>query len=131
MSWLGYVVLAVLAVFAANTLWVLLGSRQLRGRSVGDLTTIYPELAEHRGKAAIYCYSADCGPCRRITPTIDVLRAEHPKLLKLNIAERGAEARRLGIQATPTILLIEDGKILKALVGAHGLGALKVFLGAA
>jgi hypothetical protein len=34
MSWLGYSVLAVLAVFAANALWVLLGSRQLRGRSV-------------------------------------------------------------------------------------------------
>jgi thioredoxin 1 len=129
-SWLGYFVLAFLAVLAANALWVLLGSRQLRGRSVEDLAGIDPELGNHWGKAAIYCYSADCGPCRRIAPAIDALRVEHPELLKLNIAERASEARRLGIQVTPTILLIEDGKILKALVGVHGFWALKVFLGA-
>jgi thioredoxin 1 len=131
MSWPGYLALATLAFLAANALWVLLASRQLRGRSVADLAMIYPELSGHQGKAVIYCYSADCGPCRRITPAIDALRAEHPNLIKLDVAERPAEARRLGIRATPTLLLVEDGRVLKALVGAHGLGAVKVFLGSA
>ncbi len=131
MSWLGYLVLAILAFFAAKVLWTLLAGRQLRGRSVSDLAAIYPELAEHRGKAAVYCFSANCGPCRRLTPAIDVLRAEHPNLLKLDLADHAAEGRRLGIQATPTILLVEAGKVLKALIGAHGIWALKVLLGSA
>ena len=122
MSWPGYLVFAILALFAAYVLWILLASRQLRGRSVVDLAAIYPELANHQGKAAIYCYSTHCGPCRHMTPAIDALRAEHPNVLKLDHRRTPGRGRRLGVQATPTVLLVEDGKVLKALVGAHGLG---------
>lgn len=130
MSWPGYLAIAATALFAGHALWVLLATRQLRGRSVEGLSGLFPELAGHRGKAALYCYSDHCGPCKRITPVIDALSAEHPLLFKLDIGKHPAEARGLGIQATPTILLIEDGQVLKALVGPQGLAALRVFLSA-
>jgi len=131
MSWPGYLALAILSLLVANALWIRLANRQLRGRSVTDLVSVDPALANQRGKAAIYCYSAQCGPCRSLTPAIDALRADYPSLFKLDVAEHSAEARRLGIQAVPTILLIEDGQVLKALLGTRCLPALRTFLGAA
>ena len=111
-------------------LWIALATRGLRGRPVTDLVELFPELANHQGKAAIYCYSTHCGPCRHMTPAIEALRQKHSNVLELDIGAHPAEALRLGVQATPTVLLVEDGQILKALLGAHGLGALKIFLGA-
>jgi len=131
MSWPGYLVLAILALFGGYMLWIALATRQLRGRSVVDLAGLFPELANHQGKAVIYCYSTHCGPCRHMTPAIEALRQKHSNVLKLDIGAHPVEALRLGVQATPTVLLVEDGQILKALLGAHGLGALKIFLGAA
>jgi thioredoxin 1 len=131
MSWPGYLTLAILALFGAYALWSVLATRQLRGRSVSELSELYPQLADHRGKAAIYCYSAHCGPCRSIAPAVDALAEERPNLFKLDIGAHPAAARRLGVQATPTTLLIEDGRVLKAVLGTHGLGAIKVFLGPA
>jgi thioredoxin 1 len=129
MSWPGYLTLAVLALFAAYALWSAFATKQLRGRFVSDLSELYPQLADHRGKAAIYCYSAHCGPCRSLAPAIDALAREQPNLFKLDIGAHSVVARRLGVQVTPTTLLIEDGRILKAVVGTQGLGAIKVFLG--
>jgi len=145
MSELGYLVLVALAVLAATMLRLLLASRPLRGRPISDLASLFPQLGPGQspdqgqvqsqgnrwGKAAIYCYSRHCGPCRRLTPAIDTLREAHPNLLKLDVAEHPAEARRLGIQVTPTILLVEHGRVLKAIVGAQGLAAVKVFLDSA
>ena len=130
MSWPGYLVFAILALFGGYMLWIAMCTPQLGGRSVVDLAGLFPELANHQGKAAIYCYSTHCGPCRHMTPAIEALRQKHSNVLKLDIGAHPVEALRLGVQATPTVLLVEDGQILKALLGAHGLGALKIFLGA-
>jgi thioredoxin-like negative regulator of GroEL len=78
----------------------------------------------------LYCHSEYCGPCRHLTPAVDAPRRTHANLRKLDIAEGQGEVRQPGIQVTPTILLIEDGRIPKALVGANGPPALKIFLGA-
>ena len=129
MSWPGYLTLAVVALLAGNALWALLATRQIRGRSVASLTGLFPDLDAVRGKAAIYCYSAHCGSCRRLTPIIADLRCNHPNLFMLDVGAHPAEARDIGVSATPTVLLLDDGVVLKAVLGAQGLGSLKVFLG--
>jgi hypothetical protein len=108
-----------------------LATKQLRGRSTRDLAKFISRLAEHRGKAAIYCYSAHGGPCRSLVPVVDVLTRKRPNLFQIDIGAQPAVARRMGEQATPTDLLVEDGRIQKAVLEARGLGAIKIFLGQA
>ena len=131
MLWVGYLTLATTALLVGHTLWILLGSRQLRGRPVVDSADLFPWLADPCAKRALYCYREHCGPCRHLTPLMDALRLTNANPYKLDVARYPGTARQLGIQATPTILLIEDGRILKAQVGANGLPALKAFLGGA
>jgi hypothetical protein len=57
------------------------------------------------------------------------LQASHPNVFKLDIARNVGEARAIGIRVTPTTLLVEDGKVLKVLLGAGAVPAVEVFLG--
>jgi len=62
-----------------------------------------------------------CGPCRALTPIIEAT-AEHygdaVRVLKLNVDESPAVARRYGIRGIPTLILFQDGAEKERIVGA-------------
>lgn len=129
MSWAGYLALGLTAVLVGQLLWVRMRSARIKGRSVADLAELFPDLAENRGRAVIYCYTEHCAPCRTLTPLIDRLRDQHGNLFKLDVQRHPQLARKLGIASTPTTLLVENGTIIKALLGAGAIRSLEVFLG--
>jgi thioredoxin-like negative regulator of GroEL len=129
MSWVGYLFLTLSALLVGQALWVKLASGAMRGKSVAALAEVFPELRA-QGRAAIYCHSAHCAPCRRLTPALAELEQGHAHLYRLDIGTHPALARRLGVRATPTTLLVEDGRVLKVIVG-DPLPALRTFLPAA
>ena len=128
MSWQALLVLAPIVLMVAYVLWTALATQSVRGRSVVMLETALPGLRTQRAKAVVYCFSNYCGPCRKLTPRIDRLRQEHANVFKLDVGRYPREARAVGVQATPTTLLVEDGKVLKALLGLGAIGAIEVFL---
>lgn len=128
MSWAGYLVLAFVGLTLGYMLWAGLSARTVKGQSVDPLETALPGLAAQRSRAVIYCYSEHCGPCRKMAPDVDRLAAVHPNLFKLDVTRYHREGRAIGIRATPTTLLVEDGKVLKALLGAGAVPAIEVFL---
>lgn len=128
MSWIGYLMLVLVALAVAYILWTGLTADNMTGKPVDALDPALPGLAGHRAKAVIYCYSQHCPPCRRMAPDIERLRKQHPNVFKLDISRHAREARAIGIRATPTTLLVEDGKVLKALLGAGAVPAIEVFL---
>lgn len=131
MSWAGYLMLGLVALTVAYILWTGLSSDNMIDKPVELLDSSLPGLAAHRAKAVIYCYSHHCPPCRRMAPDIVRLQEKHPNVFKLDISLHAKESRAIGIRATPTTLLVEDGKVLEALLGAGAIPAIEVFLGAA
>lgn len=131
MSWPGYLALGLTAILVGHLLWVRVRSTRIQGRSVTDLTELFPELGEARGRAVIYCYTEHCAPCRKMTPMIDRLHEQYRNLFKLDVQGHPQLARKLGISATPTTLLVEDGTVVKVLLGAGAVRSLEVFLGSA
>jgi thioredoxin 2 len=64
-----------------------------------------------------------CGPCRMISPALEeVARRQRGrlKLVKVNVDESPATARRFGVQGIPTLLLFRDGRLVDRSVGARG-----------
>lgn len=127
MSWAGYLFLAVSALVIAHALWIKLASGRIRGKSIAELTSVFPDLAGYQGRAVIYCHSAHCGPCRRLTPAIEALAERRARLYRLDLGTHAEAARALGIRATPTSLLVEDGQVLKVILG-DPLRAIETFL---
>ncbi len=130
MSWVGYLILTLTALLAGQLLWVRWASLRIRGRSVAGLAGRFPVLGSGRGRAVIYCYRADCGPCRQMAPLMDRLGAQYPNLIRLDLEAEPEVARQLGIRATPTTLLVEDGNVTQVLLGSAAARAAAQFLGA-
>ncbi len=68
-----------------------------------------------------------CGPCRRLTPTVEALAKEMSGKVvvgKMNVDEN-ALPRQFNIMGIPTLLLFKQGKIVESVVGVVGKEDLK------
>lgn len=131
MSWVGYLLLLLAALLAAQLLWVWLGSRGIRGRPLTGLAGRFPMLGTGQGRAVIYCYRGNCPPCRQLAPLMDRLATQYPNLIRLDLEAEPELARRLGVRAAPTTLLVEDGSVAQVLLGTTAARKAAQFLGEA
>ncbi len=71
-------------------------------------------------KVLIDFYAEWCGPCKMVSPIVDELADEHPEFLiaKVNVDEEQSLAAQFGVMSIPTLVVIQNGKILKQSVGA-------------
>ena len=62
-----------------------------------------------------------CGPCRMVVPIVEAIAAERPdiKVGKINVDEEAELANRFGIMSIPTLVVIENGKIVNQVMGAR------------
>ncbi len=62
-----------------------------------------------------------CGPCRMVVPIVEEVADERPdiKVGKINVDEEVELASQFGIMSIPTLVVIENGKIVNQMVGAR------------
>ena len=66
-------------------------------------------------------WAAWCGPCRMLSPIVDEVAEERTdvKVGKLNVDEQPDLAAEFGVMSIPTLLLFENGKLVRQAVGAR------------
>lgn len=72
-----------------------------------------------------------CGPCRTVSPALEQLASEYAgrlKLVKVNVDKAPQTSQSLSVQAVPTLLISQSGKILSRRAGAAPVAALRVWL---
>ena len=62
-----------------------------------------------------------CGPCRMVVPIVEEIAEERPdiKVGKINVDEEVELASQFGIMSIPTLVVIENGKIVNQAMGAR------------
>ncbi len=85
-------------------------------KNVGiKLTELLPDL---RGRDFfLYLYSPSCTPCIRLTPLIKQLISKGINGRMIDVTKNMEIARRLGIMATPSVVIVKDGYIKDVLMG--------------
>jgi thioredoxin 1 len=64
-----------------------------------------------------------CGPCHAISPILDEIAVEHPDALRVHKVDVDAHpdlALRFDAMSLPTLVVLENGQVVKRLVGARG-----------
>ena len=85
------------------------------------------EVAE--GKVLVDFYADWCGPCKMLAPELEALSEETGlKIVKINVDELGDLARRFRIMTIPTLMLFENGQLVKRESAYMPLSALKQFI---
>ena len=62
-----------------------------------------------------------CGPCRMLSPIVDEVVEERGdvKVGKVNVDEQPELAGEFGVMSIPTLLVFEQGKLVRQAVGAR------------
>ena len=74
-------------------------------------------------KLVVVDFWADwCGPCKMLGPTVETLAERYDgkaRVGKINVDQDPELARHFGVMSIPTLLLFENGKLVRQAVGAR------------
>ena len=72
-----------------------------------------------------------CGPCRMLSPVVDEVAEERTdvKVGKVNVDEPPDLAAQFGVMSIPTLLVFEQGKLVRQAVGARPKASVLELLG--
>jgi len=79
----------------------------------------FDEVVKSNGLILIDFWAEWCGPCKRVSPILDEISKEHGILVgKLNIDENPLKPVEYSVSSIPTMVLFEDGVVIKTIIGA-------------
>lgn len=89
------------------------------------------EVLNAKERVLIDFYADWCGPCKMMAPVVEEVAEELAgkiKVGKVNVDDNQDLAMEYGIMSIPTLVVIEDGKAIKTLVGFRSKQELKEIL---
>ncbi|SMO32825.1 thioredoxin 1 [Balnearium lithotrophicum] len=105
----------VVFIFGIRIFWSF-KSKRLKGKELPETKEF---LRLKKGKGVIYIYAPNCKPCKLVDPVIKKLSKEIKGVpfVRINAAEDVELVRKLGVLATPTVIITERGRIREILIG--------------
>jgi thioredoxin 1 len=115
--------LFVVGIIAFRQGMAWLAKRGLEGR---EAPAGIPETPQAK---IFYFHSPGCIPCQTMGEIISQLQAKYPgQLIKVNLAEEAELGKKFGVRGTPTTLVVEEGRVIKAFIGTQSAKTLEPFL---
>jgi thioredoxin 1 len=79
----------------------------------------FEEVIKSKGLVLVDFWAEWCGPCKKVSPILDEISKEHGILVgKLNIDENPLKPVEYSVSSIPTMVLFEDGIVIKTIIGA-------------
>ena len=79
----------------------------------------FEEVIKSNGLVLVDFWAEWCGPCKKVSPILDEISKEHGILVgKLNIDENPVKPVEYSVSSIPTMVLFEDGVVIKTIIGA-------------
>ena len=79
----------------------------------------FDEVIKSNGLILMDFWAEWCGPCKKVSPILDEISKEHGILVgKLNIDENPVKPVEYSVSSIPTMVLFEDGVVMKTIIGA-------------
>jgi thioredoxin 1 len=115
-----YFVIAMVVFILAMNLSVVLRAKFKKGKVVNDIGGKIGEAIKRGERVMLYFYSPTCSACKVQTPIIDNLinlANGRTKIFKIDVSRDVNTALKFGVMGTPSIVVVEDGKIKEFFVG--------------
>ena len=79
----------------------------------------FEEVVKSNGLVLVDFWAEWCGPCKKVSPILDEISEEYGILVgKLNIDENPVKPAEYLVSSIPTMVLFEDGIVIKTIIGA-------------
>lgn len=122
-----YAVVGLSLTWGLYVAYMTLATRAAEGRSARPLFDALPQTTQ-QARSLVYCFSPQCAPCRPMSKEVDSLIAGGMPVFKLDISHHPQLSQELGIRATPTLILVEDGTVSRLYLGVRTAGFMRDLL---
>jgi thioredoxin 1 len=95
---------------------------------LADDDTLGEALSATSNAVVLYFWAVWCGPCRALGPILEQIaeeQAERLTIVKVNSDESPRAAAHYRVLAVPTMKVIQDGVVVRTIVGAKPKSALE------
>ncbi len=123
-----YILVGVFIAFMGMQYLMVLRSKKNKGKHVEQVGGKLGRMMTMGERAMVYFYSPSCRACKYQTPIIDRLISDGHKIQKVDISRDMTTARKFGVMATPTTVVIKGNQIVEFLVGAKTEDKLRRYL---
>ena len=88
------------------------------------------EVMSSEKKVLLDFWAPWCGPCRMVVPMVEEIAKERPdiKVGKINVDENPELATRFRVMSIPTLVVMENGRIVNQAMGARPKNAILAML---
>jgi len=86
-----------------------------------NINNFQEEVLNSEKKVLLDFWASWCGPCRMVLPIVEEIAQERPdiKVCKINVDEQQELASRFGVMSIPTLIVMDQGKIVQRATGAR------------
>lgn len=127
-----YIIAAIVGGFVALMLImrvvIQLKSTAMKGRTAPELNGKPGKYVKRGRPALFYFYSPSCGACASMTPEIKRLSKSKDGVFPVDISSDMATARKFGVMATPTLVIVKNRVIENILIGPQPAALLEGYL---
>ncbi len=83
----------------------------------------FEEVKSSNKRVLIDFYADWCGPCRMVSPLVDKIAEDYDEYLvcKINVDEQPELAAAFSVSSIPTLVVLENGRIINQASGARPL----------
>ncbi|HEX9803973.1 MAG TPA: thioredoxin family protein [Gammaproteobacteria bacterium] len=125
MPWLIILLIALLLALTVLKFRQLRQERRRQENMAPALRELLPHGVAAGQRMMLYFYNQHCGSCRSVTPLIEDLYRRGAEVVTVDVRRHLLMARRFGIRATPSVVVLERGQIACVHVGAISGAALQ------
>ena len=81
----------------------------------------FNEVLNSEKRVLLDFYADWCNPCRMVSPFVEQIAEENPQYLvgKINVDDEPELANKFGVSGIPTLVVMENGKIINQSSGAR------------
>lgn len=118
-QWAIIVVVVVLGFMLWMQLWGRLRLHRQKGKLLARLWSLVEAQAPGQSRVLVYVWAPSCGQCRSTTPVINDLKVDYDNIVSINAAEHTQAVIEAGVMGTPAFLILENGVLQQAYIGAR------------
>jgi len=123
-----YIFIGLVIVFFLFQYLMVFKSRLKKGKPAPELSGNFKDAMRNNEKVLFYFFSPSCGACRTMTPIIKEYEQKNKNYFSIDLSKDFETARKFGIMATPSTVIVEKGTIKEFLLGPQSKAKLETIM---